>query len=303
VLYYVKNQGLGFHIPYTLNGEEHDYEPDFIVRVRLPSSHSLQAHPESSPKGESVDPEKPVLHKHALPPEILERCREMRKGATDAETLLWQLLRDRQLMNFKFRRQYAIDRFIVDFYCHEASLVIELDGGGHNENEQADYDRQRTARLEELGLRVIRFWNHEMLHQTEDVIRTIAEELTARVSLTPALSQGEREGIRTSSPLYQGEVTISSPGGGPATLPSPFGRRTEDEGILNLILEVSGREKKEKAAKTATARNLWVPAVNNHGGFGRWAFLQITDPWDVKNTIRAFLQDDNLDGVGPILRE
>jgi len=303
VLYYVKNQGLGFHIPYTLNGEEHDYEPDFIVRVRLPSSHSLQAHPESSPKGESVDPEKPVLHKHALPPEILERCREMRKGATDAETLLWQLLRDRQLMNFKFRRQYAIDRFIVDFYCHEASLVIELDGGGHNENEQADYDRQRTARLEELGLRVIRFWNHEMLHQTEDVIRTIAEELTARVSLTPALSQGEREGIRTSSPLYQGEVTISSPGGGPATLPSPFGRRTEDEGILNLILEVSGREKKEKAAKTATARNLWVPAVNNHGGFGRWAFLEITDPWDVKNTIRAFLQDDNLDGVGPILRE
>ena len=72
---------------------------------------------------------------------------------------------------------------------------------------------------------------------------------------------------------------------------------------VNLILEVSGEPRKDKAVKVATARTLWVPAVNNHGGFGRWAFLEITDPWDVKNTIRAFLQDDNLDGVGPILRE
>ncbi len=58
---------------------------------------------------------------------------------------------------------------------------------------------------------------------------------------------------------------------------------------LNLILEVSGQPKKDKAAKTAAARTLWVPAVNNHGGLGRWAFLEITDPWDAKNTIRAFL--------------
>jgi type III restriction enzyme len=60
--------------------------------------------------------------------------------------------------------------------------------------------------------------------------------------------------------------------------------------ILNLVLEVSGEQRKDKAAKVATARNLWVPAINNHGGFGRWAFLEISDPWDAQNTIRAFLR-------------
>ena len=59
--------------------------------------------------------------------------------------------------------------------------------------------------------------------------------------------------------------------------------------MLNLIVEVSGAQRKDKEAKVATARNLWAPAVNNHGGFGRWAFIEISDPWDAENTIRAFL--------------
>ena len=62
--------------------------------------------------------------------------------------------------------------------------------------------------------------------------------------------------------------------------------------LLNLIVEVSGEARKDKAAKTATMRSLWIPAVNNHGGFGRWAFIEITDPWDAKNTIRAILQKE-----------
>jgi len=66
------------------------------------------------------------------------------------------------------------------------------------------------------------------------------------------------------------------------------GRGPDD--LFNLILEVSGEARKDKAAKVATARNLWVPAVNNHGGFGRWGFLEISDPWDAKNTIRAILR-------------
>ena len=73
--------------------------------------------------------------------------------------------------------------------------------------------------------------------------------------------------------------------------------------LLNLILEVSGEPRKDKAAKVATARTLWVPAVNNHGGFGRWAFIEISDPWDAKNTMRAFLRGEKVDGVGPLLRE
>ncbi len=60
---------------------------------------------------------------------------------------------------------------------------------------------------------------------------------------------------------------------------------------LNLIVEVSGEAKKEKAAKAATARTLWVPAVNNQGGFGKWAYLEITDPWDAQTTIRGFVHD------------
>ena len=58
---------------------------------------------------------------------------------------------------------------------------------------------------------------------------------------------------------------------------------------LNLIVEVTGEKKKDKAAKVATARTLWVPAVNNHGGFGRWAFLEVADPWDAQHLIRGFL--------------
>ena len=72
--------------------------------------------------------------------------------------------------------------------------------------------------------------------------------------------------------------------------------------LLNLILEVSGEARKDKAAKVATARNLWVPAINNHGGYGRWAFLEITDPWDAKNTIRAYLRGEKVDGVPPMFR-
>ncbi|MBN2389202.1 MAG: DEAD/DEAH box helicase family protein [Anaerolineae bacterium] len=74
-------------------------------------------------------------------------------------------------------------------------------------------------------------------------------------------------------------------------LPSPGGRGAGGEGELNLIIEVTGEKKKDKAVKVATACDLWVPAVNTHGGFGRWAFLEITDPWDVENTLRRFLKD------------
>jgi type III restriction enzyme len=59
--------------------------------------------------------------------------------------------------------------------------------------------------------------------------------------------------------------------------------------LLNLVVEVTGEKKKDKTAKVATARTLWVPAINNHGGFGRWAFVEVTDPWNARNFIRGFL--------------
>lgn len=62
-----------------------------------------------------------------------------------------------------------------------------------------------------------------------------------------------------------------------------------DEDLLNLLIEVTGEKKKDKAAKVATAQTLWIPAVNNHGGFGRWAFSEINDPWDAEAEIRSYL--------------
>ena len=95
--------------------------------------------------------------------------------------------------------------------------------------------------------------------------------------------------IRLPSPLA-GETILS---------PSPMvgEGRGEGENILNLIIEVTDKKDKDKTAKAETARILWTPAVNNHGGFGRWAFLEIADPWDAKNSIRASVSSISFKGT------
>jgi very-short-patch-repair endonuclease len=124
--------------------------------------------------------EKPHSWAHTnTPKEIYDKTkllsREMRSNPTAAENHLWQRLRKEQVLDFKFRRQYTIDRFIVDFYCTEARLVIEVDGGIHDEQQEAD--QLRTEFLESLGLRVLRFTNGEVIQQTDGVIESIAEML------------------------------------------------------------------------------------------------------------------------------
>ncbi len=116
--------------------------------------------------------------KDKLPDEILVRCRELRINATNAEKLLWKLLRNRQLAGVKFRRQHALDRFILDFFCHEYQLVIELDGGQHAQPEKKEYDLMRTKALGKHGIRMIRFWNNEVLTNTEGVLQVIWNALT-----------------------------------------------------------------------------------------------------------------------------
>jgi type III restriction enzyme len=69
------------------------------------------------------------------------------------------------------------------------------------------------------------------------------------------------------------------------------GAKASREGDLNLIIEVTGEHKKDKAAKVSTAKTLWIPAINNHGGFGRWEFIEITDPWNAKNEIQTALKE------------
>ena len=111
--------------------------------------------------------------KKPLPPEVLQRCRSLRTNATNAEHLLWQVLRDRQLEGLKFRRQHPCEGYILDFYCHKKRLAIELDGGGHGEPRQEAYDEERTRKLEKAGVRVIRFWNNDVLQNLEGVVEEI----------------------------------------------------------------------------------------------------------------------------------
>jgi very-short-patch-repair endonuclease len=96
-------------------------------------------------------------------------ARTLRRNATDAETKLWQRLRNRQLGGLKFRRQATIGYHVVDFLCAEKRLVVELDGGQHT----LERDAGRTAQLEALGYRVIRFWNNDALGNTDGVLETI----------------------------------------------------------------------------------------------------------------------------------
>lgn len=104
-----------------------------------------------------------------------EKARQLRKNQTDAEKTLWKYLRDRRMFNSKFRRQHVVGPYIVDFVCLGQKLVIELDGGQHAE--QIEYDAQRTAFLVREGFRVMRFWNNQVLAETESVLDEIRAAL------------------------------------------------------------------------------------------------------------------------------
>ena len=107
-------------------------------------------------------------------PAILARARESRREMTHQERKLWARLRAKQLYGLKFRRQHPIGRFILDFYCHQHKLAVEIDGPTHAEPEQIAYDAARTAWLEERGLRVIRFTNRDVDSNLEVVLEEIA---------------------------------------------------------------------------------------------------------------------------------
>jgi very-short-patch-repair endonuclease len=116
--------------------------------------------------------------KHRIPPEILQNARNLREMQTSAETKLWTILRNRQLDGYKFRRQKPIGRFIADFFCDDAKLVIEIDGDTHAGRE--GYDINRTKWLENEGYQVIRFTNDDILTNLENVAREILKQCNDR---------------------------------------------------------------------------------------------------------------------------
>jgi len=101
----------------------------------------------------------------------LQRARELRQNATDCERLLWSHLRAHRLSGFKFKRQQPIGPYIVDFVCFETRCIVEADGGQHAMQEE--YDSRRDAWLKSQGFTVLRFWNNDILQNTDGVLATI----------------------------------------------------------------------------------------------------------------------------------
>jgi len=111
------------------------------------------------------------------------KARELRKNPTESEQMLWKHLRLRQLGGYKFRRQQPLGPYFVDFVCLEKRLIVEVDGGQHNE--QVAYDSERSTWLETQGYRILRFWNNEVLKEIEVVKEVIAEALSYSTTSPP----------------------------------------------------------------------------------------------------------------------
>ena len=122
-----------------------------------------------------------------LPTVTHERARGLRQSESDAEQRLWFHLRGRRLKGWKFRRQHPVPPYIVDFYCEAARLVVELDGSQHtNETDEA-----RTRYLESMGLKILRYWDHDVLQQTHAVLESILGAAENRTLTPTPLPAGE----------------------------------------------------------------------------------------------------------------
>ena len=110
-----------------------------------------------------------------------ELAKKLRNNQTEAEMYLWDNLQRLKHLKIRFKRQHPVLYFIADFYCHKAKIIIEVDGGYHDIPEQYLYDRNRENELNELGLKVVRFTNEEVLNSIEKVLKTIEKEIKERI--------------------------------------------------------------------------------------------------------------------------
>lgn len=106
-------------------------------------------------------------------PITFEKAKVLRERMTEAEKLLWEHLKNKQIKGLRFRRQHPISIFIADFYCHKVKLVIEVDGNVHNINENKEWDENRTAEIEKFGVTIIRFTNQQVFNYINEVVSEI----------------------------------------------------------------------------------------------------------------------------------
>ena len=110
---------------------------------------------------------------------LKDRRRNLRNNSTKAESLLWEHLRKNQILGFKFRRQFSIDAYVVDFYCTEFKLAIEIDGVTHLKDEEKEYDDYRQTSLEKVEITFLRFTNQDIFDKLNWVIDTIKNKVKA----------------------------------------------------------------------------------------------------------------------------
>lgn len=114
----------------------------------------------------------------------------LRRNMTDAELRMWHHLRGRRLGGFKFKRQWSLGPYVVDFCCIERMIVVEIDGGQHS----AERDSRRTGQLDAMGYRVVRFWNNDVLSNTDGVLASLLTELDPHPRPDPLPHAGEGAG-------------------------------------------------------------------------------------------------------------
>jgi very-short-patch-repair endonuclease len=190
----------------------------------------------SPPSGERarVRGQTPELGKHRTRTTAArDFARHLRKDSTDAEKRLWRLLRGRRFAEFKFRRQYPCGIYFLDFYCTLAKLALELDGGGHGFPDQRAHDEKRNQFLAEQGIKVLRFWNHQLRCELETVQLEIWSALMERT--------GQKE-----------KIAGFLPKPAPSPQPSPpMGERekaaTPASGVGNSGLDLGGRRREDGA--------------------------------------------------------
>jgi very-short-patch-repair endonuclease len=116
---------------------------------------------------------------------LKELAKKLRRESTWAERTLWRLLRSRRFANYKFRRQHPVGPYVLDLFCVQAKLAVELDGDPHGHPEQRHHDEEKDRYLAQRGIRVLRFWNYELKENEEGVLSVIFCELEKRTSKNP----------------------------------------------------------------------------------------------------------------------
>ena len=196
------------------------------------------------------------LPKAPLPNEALAFARELRRSQTDAEALMWGLLRDRRLHGAKFRRQHPWPPYTLDFYCAELRLAVELDGSQHADSAR---DARRDAALAAAGISVVRYWNHDVLQRTESVLEDLWGRVEARAPSPPTplpAGEGSRAAAAT-MPWNASDAALA------AITTRDEARRAFAEAILERLVALNA----ERAAEEARGLVRWLrPEFQNPQG-------------------------------------